>query len=67
MSKTTVFVLSQRRLDDESSVLDIVGAYRTMDGAAIARAEIWACADFQEVYGGEELDHFRIEAIRLQD
>ena len=62
-----VFVLLQRRLDDESDVLDVIGVYRTAEGAENARAETWADAWFQEVYGGEERDHFRIEAITLQD
>jgi len=62
-----VFVLLQRRLGDESDVLDVIGVYRTAEGAENARAATWADEYLQEVYGGEERDHFRIEAITLQD
>ena len=48
-------------------MLDIVGVYRSQDGAVIARAEIWADLDFQQVYGGIETDHFRIEQRLLGD
>jgi hypothetical protein len=61
-----VFVLSQRDMDDES-VLEVVSAHRTMQGAVAARAAIWSDEDFQKIYGGTEREHFTIIEYKLHD